>query len=99
MAARTVYMFFKCTGQKQFDTVTAYLNASRDNQEIVCTFQPLGFEYHKPDIGIKGWVCQLKQALYGLRDLVALQNKELDTRLNKIDFYALDDDPYIYIKG
>ena len=84
---------------KQFDAVAAYLNASRDDQETVYTFQPLGFEYHEPDIGIKGWVCQLKQALYGLRDSAALWNKELDTRLNKIDFYALDDDPCVYMKG
>jgi hypothetical protein len=47
---------------------------------------------------MKGWVCQLKQALYGLRDSAALWNKELDARLKKIGLYALDDDPCVYIK-
>ncbi|OQE65453.1 hypothetical protein PENNAL_c0208G09362 [Penicillium nalgiovense] len=83
---------------RQFDAIAAYLNASRQDHEIVYAIQPLGFEYQEPDIGIKGWVCQLKQALYGLRDSAALWNKELDTRLNKIGFYALDDDPCVYMK-
>ncbi|KAJ9481045.1 hypothetical protein VN97_g12463 [Penicillium thymicola] len=83
---------------RQFDAVAAYLNASREDQETVYVMQPVGFEYSEPDIGIKGWVCQLRQALFGLRDSAALWNKELDTRLVKIGFHALDDDPCVYIK-
>lgn len=83
---------------RQFDAIAAYLNASRKDHEVVYVIQPVGFEYSEPDIGIKGWVCQLNQALFGLRDSAALWNKELDTRLNKINFYALDDDPCVYTK-
>lgn len=80
---------------RQFDAVAACLNASREDHDIVYVIQPLGFEYEEPDIGTKGWICQLKQALYGLRDSAALWNKELDTRLNRIRFYARDNDPCV----
>ncbi|KXG54252.1 Reverse transcriptase, RNA-dependent DNA polymerase [Penicillium griseofulvum] len=59
--------------------------------------QRLGFGYQEPKIGIKGWVCQLEQALYDRRDSATLWNKELDTRLNRVDFYTLEDD--VYVKG
>lgn len=83
---------------RQFDAVAAYLNASRKDHETVYVIQRVGFEYHEPYVGVKGWVCQLNQALFGLRDSTALWNKELDTRLNKTDFYALDEDPCVYVK-
>ena len=84
--------------QRQFDVIAMYLNAFRKDHEVVYIIQLVSFEYSEPDIGIKGWVYQLNQVLFGLRDLAILQNKELDNRLNKIDFYTLDDNLYIYIK-
>ncbi|OQD69278.1 hypothetical protein PENPOL_c002G09254 [Penicillium polonicum] len=84
--------------RRVFDAVAAYLDASRKDHETVYVIQRVGFEYHEPYVGVKGWVCQLNQALFGLRDSTALWNKELDTRLSKTDFYALDEDPCVYVK-
>lgn len=61
--------------------------------------QPLGIEYSEPEIGPKGWVCQLNQALYGLRDSAKLWNDDLNAKLEAIGFVPLDDDPCVYIKG
>jgi hypothetical protein len=61
----------------QFDAVEAYLNASREEQETVYVMQPVGAEYSAFNIGTTDWVCQLKQALCGLRDSGTLWDKEL----------------------
>ncbi|KAJ5963983.1 uncharacterized protein N7479_003859 [Penicillium vulpinum] len=84
---------------KQFDAVAVYLNASREHEEVIYVIQPPGFEYSEPEIGPKGWVCQLNQALYGLRDSAKLWNEDLNIKLNNIGFVPLDDDPCVYIKG
>lgn len=49
-----------------------YLNAFRKDHEVVYIIQLVSFEYSEPDIGIKGWVYQLNQVLFGLRDLAIL---------------------------
>ena len=53
---------------RQVDFTAVYLNASREDAEIVYIRQPTGFKYADAEGSTKQWVYTLNQALFGLRD-------------------------------
>ena len=85
--------------QRQVDFTIAYLNALYKDVETIYIRQPTGFEYTNASSDKNQQVYTLNQALFGLRDLAYLQNKEIDSKLHQISFHPLKDNPYIYIKG
>jgi hypothetical protein len=76
---------------KQFDMVTAYLNAAIKNRSIYMR-QPTGFEQGE------NLVCQLLQAIYGLRDSAFFWYETFVKELKKRGFKALPEDPCVFVK-
>ena len=76
---------------KQFDMVTAYLNAAIKNRSIYMR-QPTGFEQGE------NLVCQLLQAIYGLRDSAFFWYETFVAELKKRGFEALPEDPCLFVK-
>jgi hypothetical protein len=75
---------------EQIDVVTAFLNASLEEEDEIYVAQPDGF-----DDGT-GRVCRLLQALYGLRKAPLLWFRALSTILRKIGFESLSSDLCIF---
>jgi hypothetical protein len=74
---------------KQFDVITAFLNASREGSTPVECELPEGF---KQD----GYCVELERALYGLRDSPLLWYKEFSSTLRKLGLIASTEEPCLF---
>jgi len=75
---------------KQYDVVNAFVNAQLE--DTIYIRMPPG---HKNP----GKILQLQKALYGLRQLLLLWQKELTSTLLALGFQTILHEPYILIKG
>jgi hypothetical protein len=77
---------------EQFDVTAAYLHAALGKRQIYMR-QPIGF-------AVEGdWACQLRQALYGLRQSAYLWHQTFTEVIKKLGFTPLLEDPCVYMKG
>jgi hypothetical protein len=74
---------------KQFDIVTAFLNALIEDHLKIYVEMPHGFE-------VNGKVCLLKRALYGLKQSPLLWYEELAKYLCEMGFEALENDMCVF---
>jgi hypothetical protein len=79
---------------KQFDPVTAFLNALIKKFKIYVKI-PYGFEDYAED-GTQ-LVCFLLRALYGLKQSPLLWYKELTAFLRSISLKLIQSDPYLFM--
>lgn len=91
MLALTAMLDLEC---KQFDLITAFLNALIKKYKIYVEM-PHGFEeYHKDGTQL---VCLLLRALYGLKQSPLLWYEELTTFLRSIGLEPVQSDPCLFI--
>ena len=82
---------------KQIDFDTAFLNANL--VEELYAYVPEGFELGDDTSDISGIRClKLNKALYGLKQAPREWNKEINTFLNSLGYYASDLDECLYQK-
>jgi hypothetical protein len=79
----------------QRDVVSAYLNAALGNRSVYMV-QPKGFE--QTDTNDRPLVCQLLQALYGLRQSAYLWHDTFTKQLKNAGFVVCDDDTCLFRK-
>ncbi|KAJ6024350.1 hypothetical protein N7540_005147 [Penicillium herquei] len=76
---------------RQFDIITAYLNASIDDREVYIAL-PTGY-------GKEGVICRLELTLYGLRQAANLWWTKFSEILERLQFKRSQCDPYLYSRG
>lgn len=73
----------------QFDVATAFLNASRKDEQPVTTYLPEGFKQPNK-------VMLLKRALYGLKDSPLLWYKEFSNTLRRFGMISSAEEPCLF---